>query len=173
MARRRRSFSTGVRRATFWSRSADISAPTVLALGAAVLDQSISAASPATIIRTRGTIWCRSDQAGAAEHQMGAVGFAVVSDQALAVGVTAVPTPITDKDSDLFFVHQYFASQFVFVTGVGLGDSQWQGYDFDSKAMRKINEEQALVAVVENASASFGLEYILQFATLFKLGAGS
>jgi len=38
----------------------------------------------------------RSDQFVATEGYEIAIGMAVVSDQALAIGVTAVPTPFTD-----------------------------------------------------------------------------
>ena len=110
----------------------------------------------------------QSDQEAADEDQIGAVGAAVVSDQAATVGVTAVPTPITDKDSDMWFLHQYFASSFTFVTAAGFSE-QLKRYDFDSKAMRKVPEGTTISWMVENASATFGIEYYLQFAVLLKL----
>ena len=45
-----------------------------------------------------------SDQSAATELFIGNLGLAVVSDQATAVGVTAVPTPATDRGSDLWFL---------------------------------------------------------------------
>ena len=157
------------RRLTQWFRSADVSALTSLAAGAAVLDQSLVGTEPFTIVRTRGIIWVKSDQSGATETPFGAVGQCVVSDQALAVGVSAVPAPITDKDSDLFMMHQYFAVGLTRLTSVGFDGSVLAGFAFDSKAMRKVPADSAAVWTVENASATAGLEYLLQFATLIKL----
>ncbi len=44
---------------------------------------------PFTIVRTYLEVAVRSDQAAAIEQQITAVGMAIVSDQAVAVGVTA------------------------------------------------------------------------------------
>ena len=40
----------------------------------------------------------------------------MVSDQAVAVGVSAIPTPVTELSSDLWFVHQWI------MNSVGAGD---------------------------------------------------
>ena len=76
-----------------------------------------------TIVRTRLLVSIISDQLAASEIQMGAVGAAIVSDQVNAIGVTAVPTPITDMGSDLWFVHQLMYNEFVFGDGTGFQDS--------------------------------------------------
>jgi len=76
----------------------------------------------------------RSDQTGATEDQHAAYGAAVVSDQAVAVGVTAVPTPITDDFSDLWFVYERLIGTFV-TTGAGLTNKSYETV-IDSKAMR-------------------------------------
>ncbi len=61
---------------------------------------------PWTVIRARGAMYLKSDQTAAAEDQAVGLGMAIVSDQAVAIGVTAVPTPDTDGGSDLWFVYQ-------------------------------------------------------------------
>ncbi len=75
-----------------------------------------------------------------------------------------MPTPITDEGSELFFVYQAF--QTFFATGQGV---VWQRYDFESKAMRKFEDGEAIVVTLENALAAFGLEYLLKFRLLLKL----
>ena len=42
-------------------------------------------------------------------------------------------------------------------------------FEFDSKAQRKIVEGEAIVMLVENGSATDGLEYILMLRVLFML----
>jgi len=171
----RRDFRRGAaairtRRETQWFRSTDISSPVSLAGGAAIIDQSLAGFSnPITVVRTRGSITIWTDQEANDEDPFGACGMCVVSDQALAIGVSAVPTPITDKDSDLWIMHQYFGLAFQFVSASGSPGVISQRVDFDSKAMRKIPPDTTLIWAVENASASAGLRYLLQFAVLIKL----
>ena len=91
----------------------------------------------------------------------------VVSDQAFAIGATAIPTPITDADSDLWIMHQYFAAPFTFGSGTGFSNVS-ETFTFDSKAMRKVPEGSRLIWSVEVGS-TVGLSYLLQFAVLVKL----
>jgi hypothetical protein len=142
----------------------DSTAAKTLAAATAVEDQMFTFSEPATVVRIRGNIWVASDQASASEEPFGALGFAVVSDQAEAAGVAALPSPITDEASDLWFLYESF--QAYFATGQGV---VWQHYAFDSKAMRKLGDGETIVAMLENAHATFGLEYILKFRMLIKL----
>ena len=160
----------GPRRLTQWFRSADVSAYTTLAGATAVLDQSLAGiVEPITAIRMRGQISVLSDQAAATERPFGAVGACVVSEQAFAIGVTAMPTPISDKDSDLWMMHQYYHAPVTFTDGTGYRNIS-ETFFFDSKSMRKIPEGSRLVWVVENGSVSgVGILYLLQFAVLVKL----
>ena len=157
------------RRLTQWVGSADNTAAAALGAGAAVLDQSlVLAGEPVTIVRTRGIITVGPDQTANNENIFGALGMCIVSDQAVAIGITAIPTPITDSSSDLFFLHQYFASGVRVADATGIANLT-RTFHFDSKAMRKVSEDQTLVVTVENSSATTGLEYILQFRMLLKL----
>jgi len=109
---------------------------------------------PFTIVRTRLKYMVVSDQAAAIETQVGAIGAAVVSTQASAIGVTAVPTPITDMESDLWFVHEIFMAQESNLTDrskVGISG------EIDSKAMRKVEDGEDVIIVAEfSAAASTG-----------------
>jgi len=155
------------RRLTRWFRSVVSTGPTSLAAATAVLDQSLALDEPATVVRIRGSLWIQSDQEAASENQIGAVGACVVSDQALAIGITAVPTPTTDADSDLWVMHRYFADHLI-RTASGMTQGMAE-FPFDSKGMRKLPDGTSLAFVVENSNSSHGLQFVLQFATLVKL----
>ncbi len=160
-----KSFIRGSRRETLWSRI--VPSVTTLASGAdAALINSLSsgllAIRPFTIIRTHVELLIISDQQAAAEFCGAAFGTAVVSDQASAIGVTAVPTPDTDGGSDLWMSHQYMWNSLIFASAVGL-DTVGRQYTVDSKAMRKVDDGQDFVVVLERMSIGSG-------ATIFVAG---
>ena len=159
------------RRLTDWFAGASQSVETALAASTSVLFASLNAAAlavrPFTVVRTRGWIWVASDQVAAFEVPFGGAALAVVSDQASAIGVTAVPTPITDEDSDLFFMYQHFIA-----SGAGQAASQSNGsrlFEFDSKAQRKVNADQDIVQVIENSNTDDGLVFVMKLRMLVKL----
>ncbi len=154
------------RRATQWLGSTDETAMTQLAAGTTILDQSLAFAEPATIVRTRGGILLISDQAASAEQAHGALGMLVLSDEALAIGVTAVPKPMTNNDSDLWFLWEPWAIGLTPASDVDVG-SNW--ISFDSKAQRKVNDGTSVAVVIENQSSAFGCQYLIQFRMLLKL----
>jgi hypothetical protein len=100
-------------------------------------------------------VFVSSDQILASEFIVGAFGMCVVSEDAFAAGAASIPGPFSDASSDLWMVHQYFAQSFQFASGVGAGFNGSFGMqlDIDSKAMRKVTEEERLVVMVENGSA--------------------
>ena len=97
------------------------------------------------------------------------MGLAVVSDQATAVGITAIPTPIANMESDLWFVHQLLYSQFTFISGVGIQDGGLQQYEIDSKAMRKVDIGQDVVVVGERSVAGGGIDVVIGGRMLIKV----
>ncbi len=142
-------------RETIWISLPDIA--TSLASGVAVLTGVLNAAAlalrPFTIVRTHVTWQLRSDQEAADESYGASIGFAIVSEQASAIGVTAIPTPITDRGSDLFFLYDIGFGRMANATAVGFTDVGVL-QKVDSKAMRKVNDDQDLVIVAENSGAS-------------------
>jgi len=146
---------------------------TIAAAATPVVAFSLNAAAlalrPFTIVRTRGSWHCRSDQAGASEYYGGGLGMAVVSDQASAVGVTAVPTPITEMGSDLWFMYEVMTQRFEFVSGVGFEGTNGELIQFDSKAMRKVDIGQDMVVVLETNGAAASLDSFLGFRMLVKV----
>ncbi len=160
---RARGFTHGGRRARRETSWFEIPATrtALSAIGGTILNSLTTAEKalrPFTIIRTHLELLVESDQSAASEFQLGAVGIAVVSDQASAAGVASVPTPITDADSDNWFLHQYFMANFLFATGAGFDGADGQIYSIDSKAMRKVNDSDDVVVVAEvDTNVSSGL----------------
>ncbi len=102
---------------------------------------------PFTVVRTHLEIALFSDQAAAIEVQRAGVGIAVVSDQAVGIGITAIPTPITDMESNLWFLHQLIYADESALTDRTRPEKTMS---IDSKAMRKVEIGDDLVVVVES-----------------------
>ncbi len=154
MARRtvRRSSSVvavaGRRRDTLWL-VVGVGATTMTISGGTITNSMNAAAlayRPFTVIRAIMDYSVRSDQAAALEEQTVAAGAAVVSDQAVAIGVTAVPTPITDRGSDLWFMHQTMFAEESSLTDRSKPHGVWH---VDSRAMRRVDDDQDIVFVLE------------------------
>ncbi len=116
---------------------------------------SILALRPFTVVRTRGVMSVLSDQSSATESFHAAMGMAIVSDEALAVGVTAVPTPISSQDSDLFFVYEALIGRLQNASNVGFDGAGGQFKTFDSKAMRKVEDGQDIAVSIESDTSPF------------------
>ncbi len=161
-----------IRRTSMWL----FGTPVATSLGAAstaVIQNALNAAAlalrPFTIVRTRGTFHLQSDQQAVTEFYQASIGMAVVSDQANAIGVTAVPTPETDRGSDLFFVYETLESQFLFLSAIGAISPTGVRKDWDSKAMRKVNDDEQVLLVAETSAISIGAIVATSFRTLIKL----
>jgi len=132
---------------------------TTLASGTPVLfsgfSASVLALRPFTIVRVRGWLSLSSDQATALENYAASFGLAIVSDQALAIGITAVPTPQAEKDSDLWFLYEELAGRIQAVTSTGISDAAPQK-SIDTRAMRKVEDGQDVATVMESLSGFRG-----------------
>ena len=149
MARRPFVRSTGSKRHGSWVGSTPQTALTTLAASIAVLSQIFTPFDGGeTIVRTRGLFGWNTDQLGGGEDQMGAVGIGVVSEQAATLGSTAVPHPDTDSGWNGWLWHSYFASSFRTGTTVGFDPNMLHLIVIDSKAMRKIGDNERLVVVI-------------------------
>ncbi len=121
-----------------------------LALLAFSLNAAALALTPFTVIRHRLFWYTRSDVLTGGEVWGGAIAGAVVSLQASAIGITAVPTPITDQGSDLFY---FYAQQFGRFGGTAV-EEVGARKDIDSKAMRKVDDDQDLIITMETAAVT-------------------
>ena len=130
------------------------------------LNAAALALRPFTVVRTYLSYQITSDQAAAAELQAGAIGMCVVSDQAAAIGATAVPTPVVDLGSDLWFLHQAFFGDAIRLTDITTPGSR---YEINSKAMRKVQGDQDVVIVVGLSGIGSGFVMLLAGRMLIKV----
>ena len=171
MANRGRFPARGPRRLTQWIGPA-VQGYVSVTSGAKVAVSSFTpqAATPSanrpTVVRTRGMISIIPGAFSASVSIVGAVGCCIVSSDALAVGITAIPGPFSDSEWGGWFVWHSFAYRFEFddATGVQFPNWNWQ---VDSKAMRKVGPNEALVQVAESQSGAFDIAAPLR--TLVKL----
>ena len=154
-ARRTTQRTRGFRPQTEWS-SLSQAAPVTVAAATSLLLGSFTSTLPVTVRRTFGLLNWRSDQNSGDENPIGAFGMCVVSNEAFAAGAAAIPAPFTDAASDLWFVHQYMMSAFEVVTAVGFEGSSGRQYALNSKAMRKLSDDESVAVVVENGTAAQG-----------------
>jgi len=130
---------------------------------AAILEQR-----PFTIVRTRLAFHVRSDQRAVTEIYQAALGISVVSDQAQAIGVTAVPTPFTDISSDLFFYWETILGQVSVTSDIGVFQTGNINYG-DSKAMRKVDDGADVAIAIEASGVSSGCDVTKLGRMLIKL----
>ena len=175
MARRSGNVLRGgrLRRQTEWIGGTPVRS-TLAAANTAVLQTTLSAGvlnlRPFTVIRTVGALSLRSDQAAVSEDFAAMYGICVVSDQAVAIGVTAVPTPSTDNESDLWYLHRYIVGRFNFLSSVGFHPQEGIYMEFESRAARKVEEGQDVIDVVESpANVTSGCTITTFNRTLIKL----
>ena len=173
MARQRSGFRGGARkRKSTWVAPADQAYVSVAAGGATLLssfDISLAANSAAigsTIVRTRGQVSIRPASFLADVDIVGAFGVGVVSSQALAVGITAVPEPFDEADWDGWMVWRSFSYRLEFADATGVRMLSWD-FEVDSKAMRKLGEGDAFIQVAQSQSGGFVISSPLR--TLLKL----
>jgi len=142
------------RRLTTWDTGPGSSGhTTIAATGKFILGVGIVLAREAkvTIVRTRGylSVYMLAG-AGAEEGLIGAFGMGIVSSDASAIGVTAMPGPVSDASWPGWFAHELF--DVLQRTGTE-SDTFDVGTAFhakiDSKAMRKLGESETVFAMVE------------------------
>jgi len=118
------------------------------------------------VVRTRGLLSVELTASTADQEAVGAIGFAIVSDQAEAAGAASIPGPWTDQDWDGWFLWQPWAFTFESITqaGVLLFSREWE---IDSKAMRKFDSGNTIVVMAESEVAA--VRVATPFRMLFKL----
>ena len=154
-------------RQMLWFKNIEVSATNAAALAATLmtsLNASALALRPFTVVRTRGTMLVESDQVGASERFSTAYGHIVVTDQAAAAGVASVPTPETDPEND-WFVYKRVIQRTAATMNAMLGVL----VEFDSKAMRKVDNGSDIVTVSEAGTLSLGSIITVQWRQLIKL----
>ena len=128
-----------------------------------------SGEAPVTLVRTRGrysiglTVF-----PGARANWRGVLGMIVVSADAFAIGITAVPGPLSDPENDWIV----WAPTVLTVNTAALeGNAVFDTVDFDSRGMRKLKLGDVLAVVYElftdAGGGAFDVSYLLrqQFKT--------
>jgi len=160
----------GPKRQVTWFGPADqghVAVATTTKVIIASIDPAASGLEKPTIVRTRGMIGVRPDSGVAADTAfVGAFGIGIVSDQAFAAGVASVPGPFDQGDWDGWFVWQSFQATWDFNSAVGVEPLEVE-YEIDSKAMRKVSDNETVVFVAESQAGAFDISVPLRM--LFKL----
>ena len=154
MARTARGFRSdrlrGPRRLTGWEEGPGGSTVTVFtdSLAAALGSVLTVLQDGLTIVRLRGSLQAFLTVGGDPGGFHCALGACIVSNDAAAVGITAIPDPIADMDWDGWFYHRFFD---VHSPGVFDGADQSNSIQFevDSKAMRKVGVNDTVVVTLE------------------------
>lgn len=161
----------GERRKTLWIGGSFVDTQIAAASGSVLVTQlsaSALALLPFTIVRTRGFVFFRSDQQAASENPSGSYGVIVVKQQASTIGITAIPTPVTDDTSD-WFAFQAMAARLTFSDATGIQTPAGIYFPIDSKAMRKVDVGDDVVEVLENSALVGGIQCITYTKLLVKL----
>ena len=132
-----------------------------------------------TVVRTRGRFMMYLDAATSAHNGfVGAFGIGITTLQAITIGITAVPVPLTDADWDGWLFHQFIqcVSPVVIGAGITAGDARSAAptatvaFDVDSKAMRKMDEDMVLFAAFDLAeTGASGARLMFDSRILLKL----
>ena len=131
-----------------------------------------------TLIRTRGELLIQMALSTSARDAMaGAFGIGIATAAAVAIGVTALPTPITEQGSENWIYWTAFSvncPQIGTDAANGLSGSAVSSTfraTVDSKAMRKFNSEDALYAIIEVGTETGVVEIDAYFDSrmLFKI----
>ncbi len=102
---------------------------------------------PLTLMRVHGLVCANLDAGAVDERAMISFGIIKVSDDALAVGITAVPTPTADADAP-WIVHGHLWVTTLSEAAIA-PDGMFHRVVIDSKAMRKMKPNESLAVVFE------------------------
>jgi len=114
----------------------------------------VEGSSVATLLRSRGNLFLSGTPDAAADIDVAAVGLIVVHTNALTAGGVSLPGPIADAGADWLW-HQYVpldASGATAGDPAGIGFNRW--IEVDSKAMRRIPTDHAVVLMGELLGAT-------------------
>ncbi len=162
-SRRSRFHSTSARRSTSWSGSVEEVDGSLSSSATSLWSLAgIPSVEGLTIIRTRGVCGLTLLSATAAgDGFFGAIGIGITTDEAIAVGVTAVPGPITDDSWDGWLYHQYFDLRSTTATIADGTNISRVVIEIDSKAMRKFPVGMTVFGsteVVESGTATLEIQ---------------
>ena len=161
------------RRRTGWEEGVGGSAITTLtASGSSVLGSALAIGTDGvTMIRTRGFLEMFLTAATTAgDGFTGAIGIGKSTTQAFAVGITALPVPVTDADWDGWLYHQFFSVHSASALQAFTTPSSVIRMPVESKGMRKAGLDDVFFAVIEVTEIGVSsLSVFFDTRMLFKL----
>ena len=172
---RRGGFPVRTRRRVGWEEgTGGTGSETVGASSSIIVGSSLAVlADGFTLVRMRGHISAfLTAVTGAGDGFTGAFGIGLATTAAIAVGVSAVPTPITEQDWDGWLYWTPFWCRGVKASSTDGANAVSGAFrqEIDSKSMRKVGESMSFYAafeVVETGSAV--MEFMHDSRMLFKL----
>ncbi len=120
-------------------------------------DPAAAALIKPTVVRTRGNVAVKPTALNADVTIVGAFGLAVVSDQAFAAGAGSIPGPFDDAEWDGWFVWHSFSYTFEFADATGFQGPMDLNTEVDSKAMRKVTDNETIVLMAESQIGAFAI----------------
>ena len=147
-----------------WNDVSDVQTSVVAGTKTLLFGLTPSVAIDSTILRVRLMMLITSDQSIAGEDQVGAFGFIIVTNAALAAGAASIPGPVSDVSAD-WFVYQPFVQRFRHSSSIGMTQNGTFGvqYDIDSKAKRILQgTDESIAVMIEPSSDSEGFQTVLQ-----------
>ena len=121
-----------------------------------------------TLVRTRGMITMGILTSGAANNVItGAYGQIVVSTDAIGVGITAVPGPLTDIEND-WYVWVPFALRADTIAEAPVNITSNMAINYDSRGQRKLKNGEALISVIEMCQSDGTTGMVVQFVDSFR-----
>jgi len=172
---RRRGFpvqSRTQRRVTSWGQGPEDTGTTLTATGAAVWTSGVALnlESKATIVRTRGLITFGIVGAAGADgdRMCGAAGIGIVSTDAFAAGAT--PDAVSDATWPGWLWYAHWDVSDGDIDRDNGAVSRYQRIVIDSKAMRKLGQNETVFGSVEAVeTGAVSMEFVAQSRILLKL----
>ena len=107
-----------------------------------------------TIVRMRGQVSVKPEVLAADVDIVGALGVGIVSTDAFGAGAASVPGPFLQADWPGWFVWRSFSYHFEFQDATGIHYPMWD-FEVDSKAMRKVSQNETVVIMAESQVGAF------------------
>ncbi len=128
----------------------------------ASFDPAANGLAKPTVVRTRGEVTIRPATAVVTDLEVtAAYGLAVVSDKAFAAGAASIPEPFDDAGWDGWFVWRSisYSQEAGDATGFTVVS---HSQEVDSKAMRKVTDDETIVLMAQSKSGAFRIDMPLR-----------
>ncbi len=110
-------------------------------------------AGAGTVMRTRGQVLVQFDGAADGNKKCVAAGLIIGTDAQVTAGPTAFSSPISNLDAEWLW-HGFFPLMAQAATEVDAEGSKVMRLEVDSKAMRKVKQNEQMVLVVDGSNIS-------------------